>query len=243
MGSDNSYTHSSQLKDELPVAETIYGVSIIPNNETKVTYPRGSRILDLRDASMHLAYDALTSVTYAELQNVLIALEAEKIRISLWTFQNTISNLKKGEASGLKKLIYCIEMLKRQPGWSEKDKNLILLNIIYATSVPRDKSAFNLLFELMGNRDVSIQESALSQLKYLFHNDFGTQKELWLSWFHENGSYLYWVESILNDRCFAIDQEAKTAGIPTDEYRKTHPWPKDNKTPNEPDKNKPVDGK
>lgn len=42
-------------------------------------------------------------------------------------------------------------------------------------------------------------------------------------WWQANRNYLIWEENK-----FILDQEAQTAGIPTDEYRKTHPWPKTN---------------
>ena len=41
-------------------------------------------------------------------------------------------------------------------------------------------------------------------------------------WWRANENYLDW-----NSDKFIMDEEAKTAGIPTDKYRKTHPWPKD----------------
>ncbi|MFC1524962.1 HEAT repeat domain-containing protein [Planctomycetota bacterium] len=46
-------------------------------------------------------------------------------------------------------------------------------------------------------------------------------------WWRENKDYLYWSEK---DGHFVIDQEAKAAGIPTEEYRKTHPWPEENES-------------
>jgi len=48
--------------------------------------------------------------------------------------------------------------------------------------------------------------------------------EQWVKWVNENVSYLYWTDK---SNQFIIDQEAKAAGILTDEYRKTHPWPKE----------------
>ncbi|MFC1524966.1 HEAT repeat domain-containing protein [Planctomycetota bacterium] len=56
-------------------------------------------------------------------------------------------------------------------------------------------------------------------------NEFGDIAK-WQKWIDENYDYICWS----NEKdYFVIDQEAKTAGIPTDEYRKTHPWPKQDK--------------
>jgi hypothetical protein len=57
--------------------------------------------------------------------------------------------------------------------------------------------------------------------------------EQWEKWVNENVFYLYWSDEANH---FVIDEEAKTAGIPTEEYRKTHPWPKEEELdkPNEP---------
>ena len=71
------------------------------------------------------------------------------------------------------------------------------------------------------------------KIKYLFGSDFGykldgDEKENRLAvkrfekWHEGNKSYLY---RYTKGR-IAIDKEAKKAGIPTEEYRKTHPWPK-----------------
>jgi hypothetical protein len=49
----------------------------------------------------------------------------------------------------------------------------------------------------------------------------------WENWWNENHDYLYWNEKY---KLFEIDKEAKKAGTPTKEYRKTHPWPKEKKT-------------
>lgn len=43
-------------------------------------------------------------------------------------------------------------------------------------------------------------------------------------WWQENKDYLYWSDK---ENHFVIDEGAKAAGIPTEEYRKTHPWPKE----------------
>jgi hypothetical protein len=43
--------------------------------------------------------------------------------------------------------------------------------------------------------------------------------------------YVYWSDEASQ---FVIDSDAKSAGIPTDEYRKTHPWPKGLNKVNEP---------
>jgi hypothetical protein len=47
-------------------------------------------------------------------------------------------------------------------------------------------------------------------------------------WWNENKDYLFWDEQYNK---YIVDEEAKISGIPTDEYRKTHPWPKE---PNKP---------
>lgn len=41
-------------------------------------------------------------------------------------------------------------------------------------------------------------------------------------WFFVNKDYLFYTT-----KGFLLDEEAKKAGIPTEEYRKTHPWPKE----------------
>jgi hypothetical protein len=46
----------------------------------------------------------------------------------------------------------------------------------------------------------------------------------WKIWWEENKDYLYWSDK---DNHFVIDEEAKAAGIPTEEYRKNHPWHKE----------------
>jgi hypothetical protein len=43
----------------------------------------------------------------------------------------------------------------------------------------------------------------------------------WQEWLKENGDYLVWSDSLNR---LVVDAEAKNAGIPTEEYRKTHPW-------------------
>jgi hypothetical protein len=49
----------------------------------------------------------------------------------------------------------------------------------------------------------------------------------WENWWNENHDYLYWNEKY---KLFEIDKEAKKAGTPTKEYRKIHPWSKEEKT-------------
>ncbi|MFA5795120.1 MAG: HEAT repeat domain-containing protein [Candidatus Brocadiia bacterium] len=50
-------------------------------------------------------------------------------------------------------------------------------------------------------------------------------------WWNTNNQYLYWSEK---EGHFVVDQEAKAAGIPTEEYRKTHPWSKEDKSNEQP---------
>jgi len=78
------------------------------------------------------------------------------------------------------------------------------------------------------------------QIRYIYVKDNNDNNEHFLvySWgenrIDEKGKgddivktdYVYWSEK---DNSFIIDQEAKAAGIPTDEYRKTHPWPTEEK--------------
>ncbi|MBI4707328.1 MAG: HEAT repeat domain-containing protein [Candidatus Omnitrophica bacterium] len=49
-----------------------------------------------------------------------------------------------------------------------------------------------------------------------------------ITWLYENKIYFHWDKK---NSCFIIDEEAKKAGIPTEEYRKTHPWPETSKDP------------
>lgn len=58
-----------------------------------------------------------------------------------------------------------------------------------------------------------------------FKNDPDNKSSaLWKGWWKQNKDYLYWCEKTKH---FVVDEEAKKAGIPTEEYRKTHPWPKE----------------
>ena len=50
------------------------------------------------------------------------------------------------------------------------------------------------------------------------------------NWWDNNKDYFYWSDA---ENHFVIDEKAKAIGIPTEEYRKTHPWPKE---PDKPDK-------
>jgi len=77
--------------------------------------------------------------------------------------------------------------------------------------------AHNLLFVLLGtsvsynpNESLTKKEQAISKLE---------------EWWQENNDYLYWSDK---ENHFVVNEEAKKAGIPTEEYRKTHPWPKEN---------------
>lgn len=45
-----------------------------------------------------------------------------------------------------------------------------------------------------------------------------------MKWWNENRDYLYWSDK---DNRFVTDEEAKKADVPTEEYRQTHPWPKE----------------
>lgn len=67
----------------------------------------------------------------------------------------------------------------------------------------------------------------------MLKNPFPTKSQ-WQKWWKENKNYLYWSSylSDVSDRKYYryfIDKEAKKAGIPTEEYRKTYPWPKEKK--------------
>jgi hypothetical protein len=78
--------------------------------------------------------------------------------------------------------------------------------------------------------DNLVKDKALNQLKRIFNKDFEYDTKLWNSWLQENKNYLYLSDK---DNYFVIDEEAKAAGIPTEEYRKTYPWPTE---PNKTDK-------
>ncbi|MBI5779454.1 MAG: hypothetical protein HZA49_08365 [Planctomycetes bacterium] len=43
-----------------------------------------------------------------------------------------------------------------------------------------------------------------------------------IKWWEENNKYLYWSSE---EYRFVVDAEAKQAEVPTEEYRKTNPWP------------------
>jgi hypothetical protein len=43
-------------------------------------------------------------------------------------------------------------------------------------------------------------------------------------WWELNKNYLYWSDK---ENHFVIDEDAEKAIIPTEEYRKTHPWLKE----------------
>lgn len=65
--------------------------------------------------------------------------------------------------------------------------------------------------------------------KYIFGKSIEEQRDginEIKKWYLVNKDFLYWD---YDKTRFYIDDEAKTAGIPTDEYRKTHPWPKEEK--------------
>lgn len=123
---------------------------------------------------------------------------------------------------------YLINILNKGEAYYEKSitdvKNIydghtriVKANIYYRTHI-FDES-FRQLRDLLGpvfkyNRNGTLQQQQ-NDLKTLEH------------WWKENKDYLYWSEK---DVHFVVDEEAKTAGIPTEEYRKTHPWPKDIKS-------------
>lgn len=61
---------------------------------------------------------------------------------------------------------------------------------------------------------------ALSKLQELTGERF-TDAARWSDWQRANGAYIVWSDS---KNRFIIDEEAKRAGVPTDQYRKIHPW-------------------
>lgn len=54
-------------------------------------------------------------------------------------------------------------------------------------------------------------------------------KKIFSKWWDNNKDYIYCDPAREMTRYFRIDEEAKKSGIPTDEYRKTYPWPKEKK--------------
>src|SRR5438876_12453925 len=50
------------------------------------------------------------------------------------------------------------------------------------------------------------------------------KSETWQRWFNQNNRYLVWSDRLNH---FVLDREAKTAKVPTVEYRKEHPWPQE----------------
>jgi len=63
-------------------------------------------------------------------------------------------------------------------------------------------------------------------LKYEYYDPEYRQErpKRWKQFISENLSFLYW-STEMGNFVVVIDEEAKAAGIPTEEYRKTHPWP------------------
>jgi len=101
----------------------------------------------------------------------------------------------------------------------------------------RDYRAVESLIDALGDRDEEVNKRiAEALIKITGHNfDEGIDIEesaLWRNWWKENKEYIYWSDK---EKKSLIDEEAKKAGISTGEYRKTHPWPKEDK-PKEPDK-------
>ncbi|MFA5794300.1 MAG: HEAT repeat domain-containing protein [Candidatus Brocadiia bacterium] len=81
----------------------------------------------------------------------------------------------------------------------------------------------------------TVSAGALFALKQLTDQLFSNENEdtltkKWKQWWNDNKSFLYWSDKVNN---FIVDEEAKAVGIPTKEYRKTHPWPKEPDKPKE----------
>jgi hypothetical protein len=130
-----------------------------------------------------------------------------------------------------------------------KDKRLIpiLLNRLDDREFREEINDYPFSTVFSGDRAITIRMYALKELMcrikqsdnplgvdYLKDLDYNTQKwnqvKMTLNnWWEENRDYIY----VINQQSkstfeFAIDHEAKAAGVPTDEYRKTHPWPAEN---------------
>lgn len=102
------------------------------------------------------------------------------------------------------------------------------------------------LISFLSNDNLDLRKYGFNRLKEITRKEFnfnpegtvGERKKSiqeWEVWLKDNQLYLYWDNT---KEIYLINQEAKAAGIPTEEYRKTHPWPTDNK-PDAPKDNKP----
>lgn len=110
------------------------------------------------------------------------------------------------------------------------------------------KNRIEMLINKLKTLDILGQKQALSTLKsYIRHlgtfsfekdtpENIESQIKIIEQWWQQNKDSIYWQRYRYGGNLL-IDQESKAVGIPTDEYRKTHPWPKEDK-PKEPDKPK-----
>jgi hypothetical protein len=103
-----------------------------------------------------------------------------------------------------------------------KDKNM--REIAYGTLFLITNRSFGYTGDiklLPDNRILTSQDGIISDIKQISIN-YSAAYEEYTYWWNTNGNYLYWSEE---EDHFVVDEEAKAAGIPTEEYRKTHPWP------------------
>jgi hypothetical protein len=77
------------------------------------------------------------------------------------------------------------------------------------------------LEELINWLDTTSRDFAQSKLQTLTRQSFA-DRDAWAAWWRTNSPFLTWWE---RTNQFIVDEEAKNAGVPTDQYRKTHPWP------------------
>lgn len=102
---------------------------------------------------------------------------------------------------------------------------------MWALGEIKDCRAVEPLINVLTNTDKRVVDTAFGALIKITEHDFGNKKdnknpELWKKWWKENKDYIYWSDK---ENKSLIDEEAKKTGIPTDEYRKTHPWHKEDK--------------
>jgi len=67
----------------------------------------------------------------------------------------------------------------------------------------------------------SAREFALTKLRAFTQENF-EQTSDWEKWYRANNAYLVWSE---RRGKLIVDEEAKRAGVPTEEFRKKKPWP------------------
>ncbi len=81
------------------------------------------------------------------------------------------------------------------------------------------KMAAEELIAWLGTTSRDFAESKLRELTGQTLSD----SSAWRDWFQANSNYLVWSD---RDSRLIVDEEARQARVPTEQYRKAHPWPK-----------------